>query len=462
MLNLERTLNAFRSSFKSGEIRILAIKDDEKTVNCLTSILFSNQPLGKKPKHLNQIERAFKNEIRFFFRSAPLQKINGFFEEIRLKGKVSLHPYDDTITFDHFDPFNDLRISESAEKGKEEIKWKIFYANKERATKEIEKLQTKINSQNAVAIRLGYSNMNDLIRENFKIKDWKKVDFLVEIPVHSYIEELNTKKVNIKKHYTLNNLQLNLILKRPNKQGFYEVIDRKIRKVEECEESKKQFCSSINDIKFQHEIKPQDSIEVTLINLEVPELEIDKKYFLAPTEYLAETFPKTLFEFYPHTVFTRHLFTPEQFIKPDKVFQDAVAKLLSIIGYSVIVLGKLGYREKKGGKNSFYDTIKLESGYPVGSTDIIAYREKQQYELLLIDCTIKKPDEAKIGQLQELVDHFSSKFNISNIFSLIFTPRDFDYQYSENVGVVDRNRIESLLTLALAGKTEDARSSIFW
>jgi hypothetical protein len=49
-----------------------------------------------------------------------------------------------------------------------------------------------------------------------------------------------------------------------------------------------------------------------------------------------------------------------------------------------------------------------------------------------------------------------------NIFSLIFTPRYLHYEYTENVGVVDGDRIERLLELVLAGKNEEARRSIFW
>ena len=92
-------------------------------------------------------------------------------------------------------------------------------------------------------------------------------------------------------------------------------------------------------------------------------------------------FTEVFFKFYSSEDFKSDLLTPELIEKADFVFQDAVAMLLSLIGYSVIVLGK------KKRKNKELDKLRLESKVVVGSLDLIAFRENNKLFIISVQLT---------------------------------------------------------------------------
>jgi hypothetical protein len=143
--------------------------------------------------------------------------------------------------------------------------------------------------------------------------------------------------------------------------------------------------------------------------------------------------------------------------KADFVFQDAVAMLLSLIGFSVIVLGK------KKLKNKELDKLRLDSKVVVGSVDIIAFRENNK--LFLIDCTLDIVDDSKIRKLQKIVNYFSSEEDrkYSKIMGLIFSSqdcRDVSRKSYEDIRIIDAHLLKIIFDLALKGKNQDARSRL--
>ena len=64
MLNLSNVLYGFSSSYKSCELRILAIEENGQLVNGVTSIFFSHKsPSKEKPTNLSAMENAFKKTV---------------------------------------------------------------------------------------------------------------------------------------------------------------------------------------------------------------------------------------------------------------------------------------------------------------------------------------------------------------------------------------------------------------
>lgn len=172
-------------------------------------------------------------------------------------------------------------------------------------------------------------------------------------------------------------------------------------------------------------------------------MELDEHSVKVPYERTTEAFSQAVVAFYPLEVFKQHLFTPEQFKSKDRVFQDAVTRLLSLAGYSIIVLGKKQY-QIPGEKTRIYEVLYNDSEYPVGSADLIAHRDD---ELLIIDCTTSTPDENKINHLNDVIKYLRQPpLSIPlNITAFIFTPQEFAYNDDEEVLIVDGSKSSEIL-----------------
>lgn len=147
--------------------------------------------------------------------------------------------------------------------------------------------------------------------------------------------------------------------------------------------------------------------------------------------------------------FKQDLLNPERSKKSARVFENAVAWLLSLIGFSTVLLGS-------------YENLRIpETKYVVGSIDIIAYRENEH--LLLIDCDTSIPDDRKIRSMIGVVDHFKNlqgRDRRPNIVSIIFSPKDRTgiSKGNQSVKIADRHVIESIFKDAMKGNAERARS----
>jgi len=275
---------------------------------------------------------------------------------------------------------------------------------------------------------LNYSDMYDLLNDIQEIDDYRSGDnrdFVVQVPVYARIAELKPAKVRVQMHHAIDNLMVNLILKRDEGYQYKRIDDQQVR-VEKCKlVNEEPFCYIESDFSFKKVIKPHDFFDGSLFKPEIPVLILDRDRAIVLLQNTVEPLTKVLFKPYKFEDFRKHLFEPEQFRKPQNKFQDAVAVLLSLIGFPTIVLGEKRFRkvgEKEKEEN--IDVVILESGYNVG-IDIIAYRENES--LLLIDCTIDFPDERKMSNLTKLASFFSSvkdEKGFPKISSLIFSPKD--------------------------------------
>jgi hypothetical protein len=406
---------------------------------------------------ISEIEDVFgqTDNIRMFFNSYDVDHIYHIFNEIKNTGKLCLNNETCIHYLSKIDPLNDLTLSNSY---KETNQWRIFFAEK-RCDSATKTLWSFIDRERGVAPRLGYRNMNDLLQNIFHHERSKDVEFIVEIPVYSRIENISVQKITVRKHHLLDNFQINLFLRRYDEYQRIREIDRNRLYFGMSQEQDPDFSLIEKPYRFQTELEPDDVIDATLINTSLPDLDLSNASIKVPFENMTEYFSKALFKFYPLGDFKEHLFNPELFSRSDDVFQDAVATLLSLTGYSIIVLGKKRFKQK-GKKSKTYDTRRLPSGYEVGSIDLIAHQENQ---LLLIDCTLSTPEEKKKEKLPEVIDHLKDLQvdNALNVTSFIFTPKSSANVDNEDVRIVDGWKLEEILHLILRNKIDQAREKLF-
>ena len=112
-------------------------------------------------------------------------------------------------------------------------------------------------------------------------------------------------------------------------------------------------------------------------------------------------------------------------------------------------------------KNPFEVLIAEESGYQIGTADIIAYEDNER--VLLVDCDIGGVDSKKIQELIETSERLGSLngYRELNFVPVLFTPKDVRADLKINkVAVADGNVIESMLKELAKGDRKSARSQI--
>ena len=146
---------------------------------------------------------------------------------------------------------------------------------------------------------------------------------------------------------------------------------------------------------------------------------------------------------------------------PSEIFENAVAWLLSMAGFSTIRLG-IKVKTAKGICQQT-DRLKLENEYQVGAADIIAYNNIET--LYLIDCDLKGNDNKKIQDLIELQKHFQSVFGEYKqlrIVPVLCSPKDLNEIIREGLVLFGNYRINQMFEDVMRGHAEQARSTLRW
>jgi hypothetical protein len=461
---LFEAVEAFSSSFKSVDLRIVAVKPEDQWINVITSIFLSSK--SKEETNVQQQQARDKlpqNTDKFcvlltcyLFKSLPT-----LFKQIQ-KGKITANRI--PIKFREFDP-SELRVDQFLPSYLKEMEeWRLVGSEAQGKEEDRRNLWPIVNSQNGAARLRGYKDIYELIMETLRIADFhngRPRDFVFGIPMPARIAEVSLVDSSViiktKKVFGLEGLQLNLSNRRINKvTGNYEPIWRKTELVKECKYSPpSEVCQATNSIELTNS-RPHDRIEVDLINRQVPTLSIDMTFLMVPLKNAVEPFAKTLNDFCSLEVFKERLLNPERCVedgtKPNIIFENAVSWLLSLLGLSILPLGR------------HFERLKIpKTSYEVGSVDIIAYRENEC--LLLIDCDTSIPDDKKIRSMKAVRDHFKfiqDEFRRPDIGSIIFSPKDCTgiQTGSSNVKIVDRHQITWILEKVMEGKSGDARTSL--
>jgi hypothetical protein len=267
------------------------------------------------------------------------------------------------------------------------------------------------------------------------------------IPSPARIENLQfgDKKVEVilKKTPKLEaTLHMNLALNRENREvwrGYREVV---------LERGGSTTTPEVFDIQ---ELESFDLLSVELLHKD-SSLTLGRDRKEAPLLRPTEPFLKTLDSFCSLSEFEKMLFQPGHGGKrPQDVFEDAVAWLLSLAGFDVIRL--------KLGRNKF-DELRVGEEYQEGSADIIAYEESKR--ILLVQCTSGPVDPVEVQRLADTKKYFRRKligYEKLPIVPILFSPRDFrKTSPSIDVMIADHSVIKRLFRAVVRGDHEKARS----
>ena len=460
LTTVSEVVQAFSSSFKTVDLRIVAVAQEYKWINVITSMFLSNKSQEEIKSEQQQVKDRLPktNEFRVFLVCYPFEELYDLFEQFK-KGEVRLYRTHE-IKFREFDP-SELRVDRYLPSYLKEMEeWRLVGSEGMGQEENRKNLWPIVESQNARAIVLGFEDIYELINETLRIRDFsrqRRRDLVISIPIPARIANASLVGSSIKiktKVFPSEDLQLNLSIRRLNpRTRQYERVWRKTELVKKCKlPPARHFCYVTNFIQLA-DLRPHDRIEVELIHRQVPTLGIDKTHLEVPLQNAVEPFAKTLFSFCSFDLFRKRLLNPEQFRKAGKEFENAVAWLLSLIGFSVAPLGR-------------FEELKIpETGYQVGSIDMIAHRENEC--ILLVDCDTKIPDDKKIRSMMEVKEHFKfiqDEYKRPYIVSAIFSPKDctgisVDRQ---TVKIVGRHQIKRIFEEAMKGNLEQARSSLVY
>lgn len=450
-------VQAFGSSFKSIDFRTIMVKPEDQWINVITSVFLANKSQEEiKSEHQQLKDKLSINTSKFRFLPLCYSFKDGLELLLRqlMNGEVSRFH----IKFREID-LSELRVDQFPSYLKEMKEWKLVGAETNGTEGYRTNLWHIINSQNENARRVGYKDIYELINETLRIRDFyqgRTRDLVVGIPLLARIADMSlddsSLKIKTKKVISIADLQLNLVIERLNPQTrHYERVWRKIELVKECKQPlTHDFCYADNSIKLPN-LNSADMIDAELIHRRVPTLSIDQNRLIVPLQKPVEPFAKTLFSFCPLDSFRERLLNPEKFKKPSKEFEDAVAWLLSLIGFSVVQLRN-------------FETLRIsKTSYQVGSIDMIAHTENES--VILVDCDTSIPDDKKIRSMKAVKDYFKfiqDENRRPNIVSIIFSPKDCTgiSVGFQDVKIIDGYKIEWMLEEAINGYSEEARNSL--
>ena len=462
-VTVAEALQAFSPAFKSIDLRIVAVKLEEEWRNVIASMFLSSKSQKEIKSEQQQLRGKLPKTDKFsiLLDCYPFDSISDLFKQIE-KGEIETNG--NLIKFHPFDPSKSRIDTYLPSYLKEMKEWKLIGSQVDGRIDD--DIWHVMDDQNGPSRLAGYKNVYELIKETLRIRDFDRGRpraLVIGIPMPARIADISldgeSVKIKIKKAFSLNDLQLNMSFERVNpRTDYFEPFWRKTQHVKKCRYPlKRGFCYVTNSIKLANS-KPHDRIDVELIHKRVPTLSMDETSLRVPLENAVEPFAKALSAFCSLDVFKERLLKPEQFVegrkKPNTIFENAVAWLLSLIGFSVLQLGRP------------FEILKIpETGYQVGSVDIIAYRENEH--LLLVDCDTSIPDEKKIRSMMTIKDHFryiQDEHKQPNIICAIFSPKDcigisVDHQ---DVRIMGRYQIERIFEEAMRGNTEQAQSCLLY
>jgi len=457
---VSEVLEAFSPAFKSVDLRIVAVKQHAQWVNVIASVFMSSKSLEEIKSEQIRIREKLPKTDRFniFLACYPSGQASVLLEQ--LEEEVKTH--EATIRTSIHGPLR-LKVDSFLPSYLKDAKdWKLIGSQAD--SRKDDSLWHILESQNGSARLIGYENIYELIRETLRIKDFDRGrprGLVIGIPMPARIIEMSIDgsalKIKTKKVFCLDNLQLNISAERVYpRTSYFETFRRKIHPIKKCKKpSKHEFCYVTNSVQLD-DLRPHDRIEVELIHKQVPTLSMDKSHLMVPLGKPFEPFAKVLNAFCSLDLFKERLLTPERFVegrtKPNTVFENAVAWLLSIIGFSVVQLGRR------------FENLKIpETGYQVGSIDMIAYKENEY--LLLVDCDTSIPDEKKIRSMKTVKDYFKiiqDKKGEPRLLSVIFSPKDCTGIQRDplNIRIIDSSQIKRIFEEAMMGNTQEAQYSV--
>jgi hypothetical protein len=439
-------LESFKTVLKSIDVRTVAVKhcQNEEWQNLITVISISEKSINDIAKKQTKIAQVSNNEFTILTLALPFDY--SFFELIA-QGSMTFKKPEEIINvaIRAFDPLS-LKVSASG----------IYPGNFLNATaqgKEVERrrLWEIVCNQQQEAKRKGFLDIWELLRNALGIvygqNDQK--DFELNIPSFAHIQKAAFKdkkfEVRLNKPANVSGLQLNVTLKNTYTHPA-KVLWNATKEVKG------------NNYFFQpSNLVPFDIMNVELIH-EESALAFDDMTVGVPLANAAEPILTTLNNFCPLVELKRMLNEPQLCgDKPDKIFETAIAWLLSMCGFTTLHLGieiKMKNQTKKK-----TDVFRIpDNNYQVGTADIIAYNNADK--LFLIDCDLKGNDNKKVKDLLEIQKYYQGVFKEYEklkIIPVLCTPREINDFNQEGVHLLGNYRIKQMFEEIMRGNKEKAR-----
>lgn len=328
-------LEAFRPFLRSIDVRTIAVipEHGEEWENVVTSIFVSERSVDEIRREQSKLPKLRNNQVALFLSALPFDySVFGGFAEGNIGPKwgvvrgvfytsVSRH-----IKVRQFDPL-ELKICSEQRRVGGLIKY-VLSATDLGLEQERQQLWVTVHKQDNEAKRLNYSNMMELIRDTLQIEigHYDRKDFEITVTNPAQIDCINFKNstfdVKIARLSGLRDLQLNVVLKRATKGGFFDPFCRETIPIDEI------AASPFNLTLRPPTLFPYDLIELKLLH-SPSALTLDEKYERVPLRNVVEPFFKVLAAFCPIEEFKKMLLEPQNCGKePEVRFENAVAYLL--------------------------------------------------------------------------------------------------------------------------------------
>ena len=168
-VKVSEVVEAFSQSFKSVDLRIVAVAPEDHWINVVSSVFLSSKSQEEiKSEQLQAKDKLPEtNEFRVFLVCYPFEKLYDLFEQFK-KGEVRLYRTHE-IKFRKFDPF-ELRASSIVLDFLKEMKeWTLVGSEASGQEEDRRNLWPILESQNGTAKLLGFEDIYELISETLKI-----------------------------------------------------------------------------------------------------------------------------------------------------------------------------------------------------------------------------------------------------------------------------------------------------
>jgi len=453
---------------RSIDVRTIAVRSprEEEWENVVTNLAVSEKTVDEVRGLQEKLPEIKNNLMAFFLSALPFDYtvFEGFCQgdigQTRLTVMGTSVAYGSRhIKTGIFDPLK-LKVISSRRRLGGVLKQTLTATNSNTEPRR-EELWGVVQKQTILAKQLGYENAEDLIKDILRIENVRHdIDFELTISdlakINSVTFNKSTFAVEISGISGLRNLQLNIVQSRAKNGGSYYPIWRKNLPIGETGKLLVEKCYVAEE-----DIQPPDLLPFDYLSLELiyrsAGLTLDAFWGKVPLQNVVEPLFKALDAFCPIDKFKEMLLNPKDFENaPEKIFENAVSWLLSLVGFHTIYLDA----NSKATKTSF-DVLRKFDKCEIGSADILAYEDNER--LLLVDCDIGGLDEQKIQKLIGAREHIENLSNCQElkIIPVLFSPKTLgETAKNKPVAIADRVVIESMLEELSKGDRKSARSKI--
>lgn len=406
-VSVSQVLKQFEKVYKSIDIRSAAWKEKEECKNLLTVLRFSNEEIKTNTEKPLRIEKNGFFVVKQFYPFSILPTLSEQFRE----GKVKVQ--DIEVVFGRSIDF--LPIKGSIEgyakltRKSDENNWFLL-----EVTDGKQLSQDFYNQGVITAVKnLGYDDVkqavNHLLETNFNSSS-NSFDFIVSVPVYITFENIvfenSVLKVSLLCDCNIaKNPSVFLLLKERKtnslkSDGLFEI------EIHELDTPEKNFKILAGEVSLPH-VTEEDVVELSSTYGELSEIcrirepvkellkpqEVNPLFIVLKQFCSEEKLKKLLLE--PQTIETNR--GKKQFSSNQgRLFERSISWLLSMLGFSTILLGE-------------YEELKEKTQNIYGSVDILAYR-RRKHIFLLVNCTMKPPDDNEISKTNEVAERLRREF----------------------------------------------------